>query len=337
MQFRFPLTTVVATLAYSSAVLSQSGIPSISGEDEDEESSFGPDLICPRCPPTDFEKYFHSQSDIRGEFFLALIFGALNLFGGGIWLMMHYRPIVKKAGASHPVYVWTWWMWWITLLFYTLDAIRTASFLHATNTRIVDSATVSNLSFAAMAFSSSVAAGWMSVLLFYAYAVRKKVYEPQKVSARHASFSGAWIFVALLLLSGGIIRPTVVAIPDSFRTFSEAATIVGSLTLAISAIGFLGACFLFAAVLITRKAAPSVEGVRSADPLRMALFLTVPLWGLVYFTQFILACVFMSNFLTFLVFDPTFMFFGFANLATIAVLPMMVVEPPANEINQETA
>jgi hypothetical protein len=67
----------------------------------------------------------------------------------------------------------------------------------------------------------------------------------------------------------------------------------------------------------------------------MALFIAAPLWILYHLIHFILADVVMSNFSIWMVFDPSPMFFGFASLATIVVLPTMVVEPPPKETKKK--
>jgi hypothetical protein len=89
---------------------------------------------------------------------------------------------------------------------------------------------------------------------------------PQKVSARHGSFGGAWIFIFLLALLGGIVRPGVVSTPpDPFATLLEQARITAGLLIAATIVGCLGAFFMFAAIFITRKAAPPIEGAESSD------------------------------------------------------------------------
>ncbi|KAH8824637.1 hypothetical protein DL96DRAFT_1712885 [Flagelloscypha sp. PMI_526] len=270
-------------------------------------------------------------SSMRPEFVLAILFLLFTLIGGGYWLAKRYNPAMTGAGMARLRWS-TWGAWGLSLLFYILTASWSGSFTHQPTYSGSISGFASDI-VACIRVSVFCHAAWLFVLLAHTYIVwRTPETEIDHPSRPHFLFYAIIGLLALSVLFGGIVFPALGGSTIEDGTEDDIKNVLG-INVAYTLFTLIAACLLLAIVLITQKRTRETEGNQSFNPLRWILLVAVPLWLLTEFVCFILADVYLANYLTGtdIAFDPSLLLFGIASLATIAVLPFAVVNVNKNK------
>ncbi|KAH8824666.1 hypothetical protein DL96DRAFT_1558462 [Flagelloscypha sp. PMI_526] len=312
-------------LLFASAVLAKKGgggsSSSGSGSSSSSSSGGGSDSVT----ASDFE---WTPSLLSG-FILAIIYGAFTLLGGGYWLAKRYNPAVTAAGLT-ALFWSTWLTWTLSVVYYTLAATWRGLYAHALAEYYYDISflsvdTIANVAGAIVTFSD---AGWMLVLLGHTHTIwRTSNTEVDRPRPTHWLFYITFISLLLSAIIGGIAYP---ALYGSYQrviiTFAEV-KIEYDVFITYYVFTVISPCLLLAVVLMTRSMTRRVEGGQSFDPLRWILFIAVPLWIVAEFVPFVMTAIEMANLPgpTYYKFSPALLLDGIATLATIALLPSVVV------------